>query len=162
MSLVNPCKQIIYIDMDGVLVDLESEINYFISKNQQYNHIDWDLIPNVFRNPKPIVGAIEAVTQLIDSNLFDIYIATTSPWNNPQSACDKICWIQAHFNGKLDRKVIITHHKHLLQGDFLIDDREHNGKKFKGTFIHFGSSEYPDWNSVLSYLKKWFLSCSIF
>tara|TARA_Y100001958_G_scaffold96541_1_gene66400 strand:- start:56 stop:244 length:189 start_codon:yes stop_codon:yes gene_type:complete len=49
-----------------------------------------------------------------------------------------------------------THYTHLNKGDYLIDDRlTHNGaNEFEGEKIHFGSKDYPDWNSVATYLMK--------
>jgi hypothetical protein len=39
-------------------------------------------------------------------------------------------------------------------GDYLVDDRPNNGaENFKGEWIHFGSEEYPNWASVLTYLQ---------
>jgi 5'(3')-deoxyribonucleotidase len=50
--------------------------------------------------------------------------------------------------------MIITHRKDLCQGDYLIDDRGKNGtSEFAGEWIEFGSEKFPDWNSVLEYLK---------
>ena len=40
-------------------------------------------------------------------------------------------------------------------GDYLIDDRRFNGaSEFTGEWIHFGSEKFPNWNSVLKYLKN--------
>ena len=51
------------------------------------------------------------------------------------------------------KRLIIAHHKNLLRGDYLIDDREKNGaKEFEGELILFGSEKFPDWRSVLKYL----------
>jgi 5'(3')-deoxyribonucleotidase len=48
---------------------------------------------------------------------------------------------------------VITHCKHLCEGDYLIDDRGKNGaSEFKGERIQFGSDRFADWKSVLSYL----------
>ena len=53
----------------------------------------------------------------------------------------------------LYKRLIISHHKNLNAGDYLIDDRPNNGAKdFKGEWIHFGSESFPDWNSVTRYL----------
>ena len=53
----------------------------------------------------------------------------------------------------LYKQVILSHHKNLNQGDYLIDDRTANGAgKFKGKHIHFGTEKFPDWESVLKYL----------
>ena len=49
--------------------------------------------------------------------------------------------------------LIISHHKDLCQGDYLIDDRGKNGTSgFAGEWIEFGSEKFPDWESVLKYL----------
>ncbi len=49
--------------------------------------------------------------------------------------------------------MVITHRKDLCQGDYLIDDRGKNGtSEFGGEWIHFGSEEFPNWESVLKYL----------
>ena len=50
--------------------------------------------------------------------------------------------------------MILSHHKHLNVGEFLIDDRLKNGvDKFQGEHIHFGTTDFPDWKSVVKYLK---------
>mgnify|MGYP000727928084 FL=1 len=58
-------------------------------------------------------------------------------------------------NEKLVRKrLILSHHKHLLIGDYLIDDRRFNGaSEFKGEWLHFGSENFRNWNAVLNYLQ---------
>ena len=52
-------------------------------------------------------------------------------------------------------RLIISPNKSLLKGDYLIDDN-YTGRfqnEFEGEFIHFGTSEYPDWKSVRKYLN---------
>ncbi len=49
----------------------------------------------------------------------------------------------------LYKRLILTHHKNLNKGDYIIDDRTANGvDKFEGEHIHFGSEQYPDWQAV--------------
>ena len=51
-------------------------------------------------------------------------------------------------------KINSTNHKHLLTGDYLIDDRPFNGaSEFKGKWIYFGSDEFPDWKSILNFFS---------
>ena len=51
------------------------------------------------------------------------------------------------------KKIIMTHRKDMIYGDYLIDDRTANGAaQFKGEHIHFGTSKFPDWASVVKYL----------
>jgi len=56
-------KKIVWIDMDGVLVDFNGHVEETISKNvflkENYKG-RYDHIPGIFRNPKPVEGAIEA------------------------------------------------------------------------------------------------------
>ena len=52
------------------------------------------------------------------------------------------------------KRLILTHHKDLNRGDFLIDDRPNNGaEQFEGEWLHFGSTAFPDWAAVLNYLR---------
>ena len=101
-------------------------------------------------------GAIEAVDLLKEK--YDLYILSSSPWENPTALGDKLSWIKKYFGGEgreniFFRKVIFSSVKHLNRGDILIDDRTANGAgDFLGRYIHFGSSEFPDWQSVLDKL----------
>ena len=51
------------------------------------------------------------------------------------------------------KRLILSHHKDLNRGDYLIDDRPHNGaRSFHGELIVFGSPQFPDWDAVLAHL----------
>ena len=53
------------------------------------------------------------------------------------------------------KRLILSHHKELNHGDYLIDDRLKNGAdKFQGELIHFGSDKFPDWDAVVVYLSE--------
>jgi len=148
-------KQRLYIDMDGVIVDFESALRKVDNATlEQYNGI-LDEIPGLFDLMEPMPGAIESVTEL--AKHFDTYILSTAPWLNPSSWTSKINWIHRYFGSEKDsplyKRVIISHNKHLLKGDFLIDDRLKNGvSEFEGEHIHFGTPRFSDWNKVLTYL----------
>jgi len=72
----------------------------------------------------------------------------------------KRLWIEKYFGQLFKKKMIITHRKDLLIGDYLIDDRLANGAKdFKGKLLRFGYdyekktwNEYRDWDSIIKYL----------
>jgi 5'-nucleotidase len=149
-------KKIVYLDMDGVLVDLEANIQEFFKFNPtqttKYKNRP-DLIPNLFLDPPPIKGAIEAVNKLNESGKFELFIATAAPWGNVESAAHKRIWIEKHFGDLFKKKMFITHRKDMLMGHYLIDDRITNGAgEFVGEHLHFGTESCPDWNAVLTKL----------
>lgn len=150
-------KKIVYIDMDNVIVDFPTGIAKLDEKTRQQYKGNYDEVEGIFGLMEPMPKAIEAVHQLAEK--YDIYVLSTSPWHNPSAWIDKIKWIHRYFgedkNSVLYKRVILSHHKNLNQGDYLIDDRTANGAdKFKGEHIHFGTEEFPDWENVLEYLLK--------
>ncbi len=150
-------KKIVYIDMDNVIVDFPTGIAKLDEKTRQQYKGNYDEVEGIFGLMEPMPRAIEAVHQLAEK--YDIYVLSTSPWHNPSAWIDKIKWIHRYFgedkNSVLYKRVILSHHKNLNQGDYLIDDRTANGAdKFKGEHIHFGTEKFPDWESVLEYLLK--------
>jgi 5'(3')-deoxyribonucleotidase len=50
------------------------------------------------------------------------------------------------------KRLILTHHKNLLVGDYLIDDRTKNGAGQFNEHIHFGAKGFETWDKVLAYL----------
>ena len=151
------------IDMDGVLVDLgaEFERQYQTTPELREKYKGFpDHIPGVFRDPPPYKGAIDAINKLVECGKYELFIATAAPWGNPYASTDKRFWIEKHFGQLFHKKMIVTHRKDLLMGDYLIDDRTANGAgEFKGEHIHFGWdyenrkwNEYVDWESVLERL----------
>ena len=150
--------------MDGVLVDLHSSITNYLDKNPSLKDKFKgcpDHIPGIFRDPLPIKGAIDAIKKLVDSDKYDMFIATSAPWGNPSSLTDKRYWLEKWFGRTFHKKLITTHRKDLLIGDYLIDDRLRNGAgEFNGTLLRFGydweknntPNDYPDWDSILTKL----------
>ncbi|MCK9445978.1 hypothetical protein M0Q50_03700 [bacterium] len=147
----------LFFDMDGVIVNFQSGIDKLdIDTLKKYKDC-LDEVPGIFGLMEPIDGAIDAVYEL--SKHFDVYILSTAPWNNVSSLSDKIKFIHNYFGKDKDsvfyKKVFLTHHKEMVDGDILIDDRSNNGAKdFKGEWIHFGSEKYPNWKIVIEYIIK--------
>ena len=157
-------KKILYVDMDGVLVNLQKEIDDYKEKHpkkyKKYYTEHPDRIPYLFKNPKPIDKSIESVLKLYESGKYDIFIATASPNDNETAASEKILWIKKYFGDIFDRKIVISHRKDLLIGDYLIDDRKKNGaSEFRGELLPFGwnyeenlINKYETWDDILEKL----------
>lgn len=145
-------KLICYIDMDNVIVNFESGIEKLTERQKTKYQGRLDEVPHIFSFMEPVEGAIEAVKEL--AKKYDVYVLSTSPFQNPTAWKDKIEWIHKYF-GKdqssiLYKRLILTHHKDLNKGDILIDDRTKNGAdKFEGELILFKSDKYPNWEVVL-------------
>ena len=140
--------------MDGVIADFEkARLEHPLASTTPYRGRP-DTILGIFQNLEPIEGAIESVNILLDTPELDVYFLSTAPWDNPEAWMHKRLWIDKHFETKKIRKrLILSHQKHLMIGDYLIDDRRYNGaSEFSGKWIHFGSKNYPDWSSVIDYL----------
>jgi 5'(3')-deoxyribonucleotidase len=142
----------LYIDMDNVLVDFQSGIARISDADRITYEGRLDEVPHIFALMDPLPGAISAFYEL--SVIYDTYILSTAPWDNRTAWSDKLDWVKKHIGENAYKRLILTHHKNLNRGDFLIDDRTKNGvDKFSGEHIHFGTEKYPNWDSVLTYLK---------
>ncbi len=138
--------------MDGVLVNFESGIKTLNEDELKLYENRLDEVPGIFSKMIPIEGAIESFEKL--NLVYDVYILSTAPWENPTALNDKLEWVKINIGNIAKKRVIFSHNKHLNIGDYLIDDRIANGAgKFKGIHIHFGSEEFPNWGTVLSYLN---------
>lgn len=143
----------LYVDMDNVLVDFRSALGNIAPDIQRQYKDHPDDIPGIFALMDPMPGAVEAVHTLARSGKFDMYILSTAPWKNPSAWADKVQWVTRHFDDVFHKRLIISHHKNLCQGHYLIDDRDrHGAKDFEGEWIHFGSERFPNWQTVLDYL----------
>lgn len=111
-----------------------------------------DEVPGIFAMMDPMPGAIDAVHRLVAK--YDVYILSTAPWKNPSAWADKVSWVTRYLDDVLHKRLILSHRKDLLKGDYLIDDRhKHGADTFEGEWIQFGTEPFKDWDSVLKYLN---------
>lgn len=144
----------VYVDMDNVLVDFKSGLARVSEEVKRLYEGRYDEIPDIFSMMDPIPGAIEAMNKMYRDGRFELYILSTAPWRNPSAWSDKLLWVQKYLGEIFYKRIIITHCKNLLKGDYLIDDRGKNGtEQFEGVWIPFGTPEFPDWNSVINYFN---------
>lgn len=153
-------KKIVLVDLDNVLVDFQSGIDQLpvAVKNEYEGRLDE--VPNIFSLMHPMKGAIESYQWLTQH--FDTYILSTAPWENPSAWSDKLEWVKKYLSDYARKRLILSHHKNLVMGDYLIDDRTVRGvDKFSGKHLHFGQNhetkelhEYPDWASIRDYFSE--------
>ena len=140
--------------MDNVLVDFRSAFPKVDPRLLTAFETDKDEIHGIFSLMDPMPGAIDAVTFL--HKHFDLYILSTAPWENPSAWIDKLLWIKKHLPEIAYKRLILSHHKNLNKGDYIIDDRTKRGvDKFEGEHIHFGEDgNFKSWEEVVQYLVK--------
>jgi len=102
-------QKILYIDMDNVLVDFPTGISRIsVALQEQYaDHLDD--VPGIFGLMDPIEDAVNAYGEL--SAVFDTYILSTAPWDNPSAWSDKLLWVKRHLGDFAYKRLILSHHK---------------------------------------------------
>ena len=141
----------LYIDMDNVLVDFPTGIARISDTQRKEFEGRLDEVPGIFSLMEPMDDAIESFNEL--AKHFDTYILSTAPWENQTAWSDKLNWVKKYLGTLAHKRLILSHHKNLNAGDYLIDDRLKNGAdKFMGEHIHFGTERFPYWKSVRKYL----------
>jgi 5'(3')-deoxyribonucleotidase len=146
-------KKILYVDMDNVLVDFQSGVARLPRVMVAKYEGRLDEVPGIFLLMEPVAQAVESFKAL--AKLFEIYVLSTSPWENPMAWSDKLLWVKYHLGKSAYKRLILTHHKNLNRGDFLIDDRrKHGADHFVGEHILFGSERFPNWSVVVAYLRE--------
>ncbi|MBM66503.1 MAG: hypothetical protein CMH55_09745 [Myxococcales bacterium] len=143
----------IFVDMDNVLVDFPTGIDRLEPEDKARYEGNYDDAPGIFRLMDPVDGAIKGYEKLCEDH--DVFILSTAPWGNPTAWSDKLLWVKKHLGECAEKRLILTHHKYLVRGDVLIDDRRKRGAgAFSGRHLHFGEhGEFKDWDSVLAEIE---------
>lgn len=148
----------ILLDMDGVVADLTTP--WLARYNRDYNDSltsedlkAWDVHQFVksecgtkiydylnqrgaFADLVPLPGAVDCVDLLLDAG-HEVYFVTTPPTRSPWAVLEKSQWVEEFFPRVGAGNMVFTRHKHLVRGDFLIDDYEKNLHLFDGHCILF-------------------------
>lgn len=133
-----------------VLVNFQSGIDALNEDLKSRYAEPYDEVSHIFSKIQPNERAVEAIDRL--KKKYDIYILSTAPWNNPTAWSDKLDWVKRYLGEVCYKRLILSHHKDLNIGAYLIDDRRKNGASdFKGKLILFGSERFPNWEAVLKY-----------
>lgn len=146
-------KPVLFIDLDNTLTDFKNGWRKLPKElRSKYEGHYWDA-PGFFGNLEPLPSAVKAFRYL--SQKYDTYILSSAPYNNPSAWSDKLCWVQKYLGVPAFRRLILTHHKNLNYGDYLIDDSKVNGaENFIGTHIQFGTTPFKTWEDVIEYFDR--------
>lgn len=142
-------KQIVYVDMDGPSANFDKARDQILEVDPEGH--ECKVREGFFAGLEVVDGAKDALHELAEH--YELYFLSTPTWSNSQCAKEKFDWVKEHFPELMFKRLILSHNKGLLKGDYLIDDRITNGVDgFEGEHIHFGTEKFPDWKAVLSYL----------
>ena len=137
--------------MDDVIVDFNSGVQKLSQSQKNIYKQNIANCPGVFSLMEPVKGSISGYKALVQK--YDVYILSTAPWNNPSAWQDKLLWVKKYIGDIAWKRLILSHHKNLNHGHYLIDDRLKNGVlDFPGEHIHFKTEKFKDWDDVLNYL----------
>jgi len=142
---------VIYLDMDEVLADtygahieiynrdfsenltleecMGKEVWQCVPEERQQSVRDHARAEGFFSALKPIEDSIRVVKEL--QGKYEVYIASAA-MQFPNSLREKSDWLDNYFPFISWQHRILLGHKHVLQGDILIDDRSYNLQRFKG------------------------------
>jgi 5'-nucleotidase len=143
----------IVVDMDGVLADTYAKFidRYEASFGRRPTHEEllgrkvYDLegaadIRNAmhekgfFRDIAVIPGAVEVMRELYDK--YEVYIVSTAS-EFKHSYRDKWEWLEEHFPFINFQRIVFCGDKHIVHGDYMIDDKVGNLAGFNGTGLLF-------------------------
>ncbi len=149
---------IIFVDMDEVIADTYgahieiynkdfndqlriemcagSEVWQNVPIERQASVREHATVRGFFRNLKPLENSQKVLKELSEKN--EVYIASAA-MQFPNSLEEKSEWLDEHFPFIHWRNRILCGNKHILNGDVLIDDRNHNLENFQGRPLLFTS-----------------------
>tara|TARA_R110000782_G_scaffold246653_1_gene333324 strand:- start:141 stop:608 length:468 start_codon:yes stop_codon:yes gene_type:complete len=128
-------KKIVYFDMDGVLCQFRKKFNEEIERNPSIKFPQATY--NFFTNLEPHDEMVHLYKMLDSDDRLEVHILTAPSYMNPMCYTEKRVWVENHLGIDAASRMVITGHKNLLKGDYLIDDNA-TGKgqdNFEGAFL---------------------------
>ena len=158
---------VLYLDMDDVVADFTGYAAEIVGYNPRelglykYPENDWKVLsanPRIYRDLKPIDGAIEFVEELKKLDC-QIFFLTAIPSGNdvPYSFQDKLDWARTYFPGidvffgPYSKDKVAK-----AKGNILVDDRKKNIDAWRANGGKGVWLETPDYAKALEEIKQCF------
>jgi len=106
--------------MDGVLCKFRKKHAEEIERNPSIAYPQATY--GFFAELEPHDMMVALYKTLEKSNLYEVHILTAPSYLNPLCYTEKRVWVEKHLGLKAAEAMIISGHKNLLKGDYLIDD----------------------------------------
>jgi len=133
----------VFLDLDGVLVDLGAQAKALLDEAAVKNMIDystgcekWRNLGQEFWASCPWTSDGRMILQIIESHVGqeNVVLCTRCP-QCPQAAAGKVQWIMEQLPEHYGNTYMFVREKWRIQGGILVDDSEHNVDKYKGPSI---------------------------
>lgn len=147
-----------YIGMDETLVDFTARLEGIDPVRRERYRGREDELPGLFPLMPRMPGAIETFTEL--SGLFDTYILATASWANPSSWQHKVEWVHVHLGMDRARPPIGGSSCPTTRTSVAGTSSSTTGRPTTaptgtaGEVIALGSAQFPDWPTVVEYLRR--------
>lgn len=142
--------KIVYFDMDDVMADFTGAS---VAALRAEPGIQWPQSQyGFFENLEPIPGSIECFKKIDSIEGVKALILSRPSVLNPLCYTEKMLWVKKHLGQEYVDRLILSCHKQLSIGDYLIDDQAPSWEGFQGELIHFKSESFPNHEAVLEYL----------
>ena len=149
---------VLFVDMDEVLADTymahvklyNQDFGASLTREECMGKEVWQCVPEThqksvrnhahtigFFNDLPVIPNSQQVLKELNEK-HDVFIASAA-MQFPFSLKEKSDWLDEHFSFIPWQRRILCGHKHILNGDVLIDDRRYNLENFNGRSILFTS-----------------------
>jgi 5'-nucleotidase len=94
-----------------------------------------------FENLEPMPGAVSALKRIMEEDEFDVFLCSTPDSHTEDHCCasEKTRWVHKTLGEEWLKKIILTHDKTLIAGDYIIDDKP----------LITGVNKWPFWSQVL-------------
>lgn len=134
-------RPVVLIDQDDVLAEYIKGVTEAFNKKFYTSYMpeqckSWNLCelfgeeiiqvmhePELFINLEPVNDAIDVFKRLYYSEKIEMYIVTAA---HPRTVEAKFAWIEKHLPFFPKKQVIVCSAKHMIKGDYLLDDGMHN------------------------------------